>query len=153
MSHSFILFSFFKENAVMVKTMSECNHWVAWFKELLLLIVFTHSALKPVMSPVIKQWPFNIFWAAPTTQRQHFFNVDLNLQLFNIISNLLETQSGSTIAIVYPNGLGYYPYFSPEGKSFNERILQNICWMKHMLESRLVGETSITSDRQMTSHL
>ena len=39
----------------MVKTMSEYNPWVAWFKELLLLIVFTHSALKPVMSPVIKQ--------------------------------------------------------------------------------------------------
>ena len=61
-------------------------------------------------------------------QRQHFFNVDLNLQLFNIISNPLETQSGSTIAIMYPNGLEYYPYFSPEGKSFNGGIPQNICW-------------------------
>ncbi|OWK06830.1 hypothetical protein Celaphus_00012204 [Cervus elaphus hippelaphus] len=46
-------------------------------------------------------------------QCQHFFNVDLNLQLFNIISNLLETQSGSTIAIIYPNGLGnHHPDWS-----------------------------------------
>ena len=26
-------------------------------------------------------------------------------------------------------------------------------WMNHKLESRLPGETSITSDRQMTPHL
>lgn len=39
----------------MVKTMSQYNPWVAWLKEMLLLIVFPHSALKPAMSPVIKQ--------------------------------------------------------------------------------------------------
>ena len=65
-------------------------------------------------------------------QRQHFFNVDLNLQLFNIISNPLETQSGSTIAIIYPDELGYYPYFSPEGKSFNGGIPQNMSLPTHL---------------------
>ena len=28
--------------------------------------------------------------------------------------------------------------------------MQNAGWMKHKLESRLLGEVSITSDRQMT---
>lgn len=65
-------------------------------------------------------------------QCQHFFNVDLNLRLFNIISNPLETQSGSTIAIIYPNELGYYPYFSQDGKSFNGGIPQNVSLSKHL---------------------
>ncbi|XP_058425176.1 hyaluronidase-4-like [Diceros bicornis minor] len=109
-----------------------CNPWVAWLGMLLLLIKSTHSALKPAMPPVIKNRPFNIFWAAPTTQCQHFFNVDLNLNLFNIISNPLETQSGSTIAIIYPNELGYYPYFSQDGKSFNGGIPQNMSLSRHL---------------------
>ncbi|XP_052494369.1 hyaluronidase-4-like [Budorcas taxicolor] len=109
-----------------------CNPWVAWLGVLLLLTVFTHSALKPAMAPVITKRPFSIFWAAPTMQCQHFFNVDLNLQLFNIISNPLETQSGPTIAIIYPNELGYYPYFSPEGKSFNGGIPQNMSLPTHL---------------------
>uniref|UniRef100_A0A8C3VVG5 Hyaluronidase n=1 Tax=Catagonus wagneri TaxID=51154 RepID=A0A8C3VVG5_9CETA len=109
-----------------------CNLWVVWLGVLLLLVMFTHSALKPAMPPVIKKRPFNIFWAAPTVQCQHFFNVDLNLRLFNIISNPLETQSGSTIAIIYPNELGYYPYFSRDGKSFNGGIPQNVSLSKHL---------------------
>lgn len=100
---------------------------------LLLLIMFTHSALSPEMPAVIRNRPFSIFWAAPTMQCRHFFNVDLNLQLFNIISNPLETQSGSTIAIFYPNELGYYyPSFSQDGKSFNGGIPQNMSLSKHL---------------------
>ena len=34
-----------------------------------------------------------------------------------------------------------------------EYIMRNAAWMKHKLESRLLGEISITSDIQMTSHL
>ncbi|XP_041583391.1 hyaluronidase-4 isoform X1 [Vulpes lagopus] len=109
-----------------------CNPWVAWLGVLLPLIKFTHSVLKPALPPVIKNQPFNIFWAVPTMQCQHFFNVDLNLQLFNIISNPLETQRGSTIAIFYPNELGYYPYFSQDGKPFNGGIPQNISIPKHL---------------------
>ncbi|KAM9216781.1 hyaluronidase-4-like [Dugong dugon] len=84
------------------------------------------------MPPVVQNQPFNIFWAAPTTQCKHFFNVDLYLQLFNIISNPLETQSGSKIAIFYPNELGYYPYFSSERKPFNGGIPQNVNLSKHL---------------------
>ena len=34
-----------------------------------------------------------------------------------------------------------------------EYIMRNAGWMKHKLESRLLGEISITSDMQMTPHL
>ncbi|XP_042833349.1 hyaluronidase-4-like isoform X3 [Panthera tigris] len=108
------------------------NLWMAWSGVLLPLIKFTHSVLKPVLPPVIKNQPFNMFWAAPTMQCQHFFNVDLNLPLFNIIANPVETQRGSTIAIFYPNELGYYPYFSQDGKPFNGGIPQNMSLSKHL---------------------
>ena len=36
---------------------------------------------------------------------------------------------------------------------YAENIMQNAGWMKHKLESRLAGETSITSDMQRTPPL
>lgn len=99
---------------------------------LLLLIRFTPLALKPEIPPVVKSQPFTIFWAAPTTQCQHFFSVDLNLQLFNIIANPLEIQSASTIAIFHQNELEYYPYFSQDGKYFNGGIPQNMSLLEHL---------------------
>ncbi|XP_012617536.1 hyaluronidase-4-like isoform X1 [Microcebus murinus] len=108
------------------------NPWVAWLGELLLFLLLTQAAFKPVMPPVIKNQPFNIFWAAPTMYCKHFFKVNLNLQVFNIISNPLEAQSGSTIAIFFPNELGYYPYFSQDKESFNGGIPQNMSLSKHL---------------------
>ena len=39
---------------------------------------------------------------------------------------------------------------TPLFKLYAEYIMQIQDWMKHKLESRVHGETSITSDRQMT---
>ena len=36
---------------------------------------------------------------------------------------------------------------------YAEHIMRNVGWMKHKLESRLLGEISITLDTQMTSPL
>ena len=36
---------------------------------------------------------------------------------------------------------------------YAEYIMRNTGWRKHKLESRLLGELSITSDMQMTPHL
>ena len=35
---------------------------------------------------------------------------------------------------------------------YAEYIIRNVGWMKHKLESRLLGEISITSNMQMTPH-
>ncbi|XP_008055266.1 hyaluronidase-4-like [Carlito syrichta] len=109
-----------------------CNPRAVWLRRLQLFTLLTQAALKPAMPPVIKDQPFNIFWAAPTMYCNHFFNVDINLQIFNIISNPLETQSGATVVIFYPNELGYYPYFFQGGKSFNGGIPQNASLSKHL---------------------
>ena len=39
---------------------------------------------------------------------------------------------------------------SPLFNLYAEYIMRNLGWMKHKLESRLLGEISITSDIQMT---
>uniref|UniRef100_A0A8C2YKF6 Hyaluronidase n=1 Tax=Chinchilla lanigera TaxID=34839 RepID=A0A8C2YKF6_CHILA len=109
-----------------------CYPRVAWVGVLLLYVRAIQPVLKPAMPPVIKNHPFNIFWAAPTMYCSHFFEVDMNLQVFNIITNPFETQSGSTIAIFYPNELGYYPYFSQEGKSFSGGIPQSMSLSAHL---------------------
>ncbi|XP_004677230.1 PREDICTED: hyaluronidase-1-like [Condylura cristata] len=108
-----------------------CKQWVVFLGALLIWVMSTQPAFKPALPPVIKNTPFNVFWAAPTIQCQHFFNVNLNLQLFNIIANPAETQSGSTIVIFYPDELGFYPYVS-QGKSFNGGIPQNMSLPEHL---------------------
>nr|XP_008256472.1 hyaluronidase-4 isoform X1 [Oryctolagus cuniculus]XP_051704886.1 hyaluronidase-4 isoform X1 [Oryctolagus cuniculus] len=108
------------------------NQWVAGLGVLLLLSMDTQPALKPAMHPVIKNQPFNIFWAAPTVYCRHSFNVNMNLQVFNILSNPTETESGSTITIFHPNELGNYPYFSQDGDSYNGGIPQNMSLSAHL---------------------
>lgn len=76
-----------------MKTISVSSVVVVALGVLLLLATFTHSALKPAAPPGIKNRSFSIFWAAPTRQCQHFFNVDLNPQLFNIVANPLELRA------------------------------------------------------------
>lgn len=112
-----------------------CSLWVAQLGELLLFVLVTQAVLKPAMPPVIKNQPFNIFWAAPTLFCKDHFDVNMNLQEFDIISNPLETQSGSTIAIFYPHELGYYPYFSEDGKSFHGGIPQSVNLSEHLKKS------------------
>ncbi|XP_040857851.1 hyaluronidase-4-like [Ochotona curzoniae] len=108
------------------------NPWLTGLGVLLLLSVDTLPDLKPAMHPVIENQPFNIFWAAPTIYCRDAFNVNMDLKVFNILSNPSETQSGSTITIFYPNELGYYPYFSRDGEPFNGGIPQNMSLPRHL---------------------
>ena len=53
-------------------------------------------------------------------------------------------------------GHGTTDWFQIGKGAFNlyaEYIMQNAGWMKHKLESRLLGEISVTSDMQMTPPL
>ncbi|XP_038175355.1 hyaluronidase-1-like [Arvicola amphibius] len=121
-----------------------CSLWVAPLGELILFVLVTQAVLKPAMPPVIKNQPFNIFWAAPTLFCKDHFDVNMNLQEFDIISNPLETQSGSTIAIFYPHELGYYPYFSEDGKAFHGGIPQNVNLSEHLKKSASDIADSVT---------
>ena len=61
----------------------------------------------------------------------------------------MEQQTGSQLGKEYVKAvychLAYLTYI--------QSIHHEKRWMKHKLESRLLGEISITSDMQMTSHL
>ena len=59
----------------------------------------------------------------------------------------MEQQTGSKLGKEYIKAVYCYPAYLSSLKSISCEVLG---WMKHKLESRLLGEISITSDTQMT---
>ena len=62
----------------------------------------------------------------------------------------MEQQTGSKWEKEYVNAVYCHPAFLTYMQSTSREMLD---WMKHKLESRLLGEISIISDMQMTSPL
>ena len=62
----------------------------------------------------------------------------------------MEQQTGSKLGKEYINAIYCQPADLPYMQSTSCEMLS---WMKHKLESRFLGEISITSDTQMTSPL
>ena len=62
----------------------------------------------------------------------------------------MEQQTGSKLGKEYVKGVYCHPAYLTSMQSTSCEMLG---WMKHKLESRLVGEISITSDKQMTPPL
>ena len=61
----------------------------------------------------------------------------------------MEQQTGSKVGKKYVKAIYCHPAYLTYMQSTSCEMLD---WMKHKLESRLLGEISITSDRQMISH-
>ena len=62
----------------------------------------------------------------------------------------MKEQTGSKSGKEYVKAVYCHPTYLAYMQSTSCEILG---WMKHKLESRLLGEISITSDTQMTQHL
>ena len=62
----------------------------------------------------------------------------------------IEQQTGSKSGKEYVKAVYYHPAYLTYMHSTSWEMLD---WMKHKLESRLLGEISITSDMQMTPPL
>ena len=62
----------------------------------------------------------------------------------------MEQQTGSKQEKEYIKSVYCHPDYLTYMQSTSSNMLD---WMKHKLESRLLGEISITSDMQMISHL
>ena len=62
----------------------------------------------------------------------------------------VEQQTGSKLGKEYIKAVYCYPAYLTYMQSTSYKIL---AWMKHNLESRMLGEISITSDMQMTPPL
>ena len=61
----------------------------------------------------------------------------------------MEQQTGSKLGKEYVKAVYCHPAYLTYMQSTSCEMLG---WMKHKLESRLLGETSITSDMQMILH-
>ena len=59
----------------------------------------------------------------------------------------MEQQTGSKLGKDYIKAIYCHPVYLTDMQSISREISG---WMKHKLESRLLGEISITSDMQMT---
>ena len=59
----------------------------------------------------------------------------------------IEQQTGSKLGKEYNTAVYCHPTYL---SSMQSTLCKMPDWMKHKLESRLLGEISITSDRQMT---
>ena len=62
----------------------------------------------------------------------------------------MEQQTGSKSGKEYIKAVYCHPAYLTYMQSTSCKMLD---WMKHKLESKLLGEISITSDMQMTLHL
>ena len=62
----------------------------------------------------------------------------------------MEQQTGSKLGKEYVKAVYFQPVDLTYMQSTSWKMLG---WMKHKLESRLLGEISIISDMQITSHL
>ena len=58
----------------------------------------------------------------------------------------IEQWTGSKLGKEYVKAIYYYPAYLTYMQSTSCKMLD---WMKHKLESRLLGEISVTSDMQM----
>ena len=63
---------------------------------------------------------------------------------------MLEQQTGSKLGKEYVKAVYHHPAYLT---SIQSTSCEMPGWMKHKMESRMLGEISITSDMQMTPHL
>ena len=89
-----------------------------------------------------KRWEYQTTWPASweicmQVKKQH---LDLDM----------EQQTGSKSGKGYIKAVYCHPAYLT---SMQSKSWEKLCWMKHKLESRLLGEISITSDMQMTPPL
>ncbi|XP_063301154.1 hyaluronidase-1-like [Pelobates fuscus] len=114
--------------------------WIEWLflTSLLTITSRTHAqVLRQTRVPYIKDKPFISFWNAPTAQCKLRYKVDLDLSVFDIVANTNETLSGSNVTIFYHTHLGYYPYITDDGHSFNGGVPQNESLKRHLKKAEL----------------
>ncbi|XP_048357242.1 hyaluronidase-4-like isoform X2 [Sphaerodactylus townsendi] len=110
--------------------------WIKWIAIQVWLIMADGVRMLPTKAPLFYNNPFVVLWNAPTEQCRLRYNVDLHLDVFDIISNVNETLSGSSVTIFYHTHLGYYPHFSGDGDPINGGIPQNENLTRHLTKAK-----------------
>ncbi|CDQ78842.1 unnamed protein product [Oncorhynchus mykiss] len=81
--------------------------------------------------PTLSQLPFLTVWNAPTAQCKSRYGVDLDLGVFNIVSNQNQSFMGDNITIFYNTKLGLYPRYN-QGEAVNGGVPQNSSLLEHL---------------------
>ena len=89
-----------------------------------------------------KRWEYQSTWPASWEICMQVRKQQLELDM--------EQQTGSRLGKEYIRAAYCHPAYLTYMQSTSHEMLG---WMKHKLESRLLGEISITSDMEMTPHL
>ncbi|XP_066489753.1 hyaluronidase-1-like [Tiliqua scincoides] len=119
--------------------------WHLWIKYIAIevFLMVDGKKIKQTEAPLLPHKPFVVFWNAPTEPCQLRYKVDLDLSIFDIVSNANETLSGSTVTIFYYTHLGYYPYVDDNHNSINGGVPQNQSLLKHLTKAKSDIDRSI----------
>ncbi|XP_006122657.1 hyaluronidase-1 [Pelodiscus sinensis] len=113
-----------------------CSLWSQWIAVTALFIMVDGQMLKQAQAPLLLHKPFLVVWNAPTEQCRLRYNVDLDLSVFDIASNINESLSGSNVTIFYHTHLGHYPYYLDNGVPVNGGVPQNESLIKHLNKAK-----------------
>ncbi|XP_061438739.1 hyaluronidase-like [Rhineura floridana] len=113
-----------------------CHLWITSVALWMLPMVVNGEEIIHTRAPLFPLKPFIVVWNAPTEQCQRLYKVDLDLKVFNILTNPNETLSGSSVTIFYHTDLGYYPHIDDNGKSINGGVPQNESLVKHLMKAK-----------------
>uniref|UniRef100_G1K984 Hyaluronidase n=1 Tax=Anolis carolinensis TaxID=28377 RepID=G1K984_ANOCA len=111
--------------------------WIKWLPLWLLLMVADESTAMSTKAPLFPNKAFVVVWNAPTEQCRLRYKVDLDLNIFDVLSNPNDTLNGPTVTIFYPSQLGYYPHFANHRDSIEGGIPQNQSIIKHLNKAKL----------------
>ncbi|MED6265689.1 hypothetical protein CHARACLAT_028160, partial [Characodon lateralis] len=101
-----------------------------------LLLFHTAFGQKPAKLPLISRKPFIAAWNAPLDMCTIKYNISTNLErLFHIQGSPRATWTGQNVTIFYANRLGYYPYYTPQGKAIHSGLPQNCSLDMHLLKA------------------
>ncbi|XP_047205182.1 hyaluronidase-4 [Girardinichthys multiradiatus] len=101
-----------------------------------LLLFHTAFGQKPAKLPLISRRPFIAAWNAPLDMCTIKYNISTNLErLFHIQGSPRATWTGQNVTIFYANRLGYYPYYTPQGKAIHSGLPQNCSLDMHLLKA------------------
>ncbi|NWH67314.1 HYAL1 protein, partial [Geococcyx californianus] len=85
--------------------------------------------------PVLINRPFVTIWNIPTERCATKYNVTLNLEVFDVLTNDHQSFIGQDMTIFYSNKLGLLPYYTSKGVPVNGGLPQNASLEAHLLRA------------------
>ncbi|XP_051873386.1 hyaluronidase-like isoform X2 [Pristis pectinata] len=91
------------------------------------------EALRPAAaSPIIHDKPFIVVWNTPSARCKTKFNIELDLNVFDIVENENESFVGQNITIFYKLKFGRYPFYTEELIPVNGGLVQIANLTEHL---------------------